>query len=95
MVSAAPGVRTALSGAKANRYVHRERAEVDAIAVGSGTVLIDDPLLNARVAYRQRPLTRVIYDRRLRTPPAARLFSTLSEGPVIIMTEPARSCRRP
>jgi diaminohydroxyphosphoribosylaminopyrimidine deaminase / 5-amino-6-(5-phosphoribosylamino)uracil reductase len=88
MMSAAPGVRTALTGAKANRYVHRERAEVDAIAVGSGTVRVDDPLLNARVAYRQRPLTRVIYDSRLRTPPTARLFSTLSEGPVIIMTDP-------
>ena len=88
MVSAAPGVRTPLTGAKANRYVHRERAEVDAIAVGSGTVLCDDPLLNARVAYRQRPLTRVIYDSRLRTSPAARLFSTLGEGPVIIMTAP-------
>ena len=52
--------------------VHRERAEVDAIAVGSGTVLADDPLLTARGAYRGRPLTRVIFDRRLRTPPAAR-----------------------
>jgi len=88
MMSAAPGLRTAITGAKANRYVHRERAEVDAIAVGSGTVLVDDPLLNARVAYRQRPLTRVIYDSRLRTPPTARLFSTLSDGPVIIMTDP-------
>jgi diaminohydroxyphosphoribosylaminopyrimidine deaminase/5-amino-6-(5-phosphoribosylamino)uracil reductase len=86
MVSAGQGVRTRLTGAKANRYVHRERAEVDAVAVGSGTVLADDPLLTARVAYRQRPLTRVVYDSRLRTPPTARLFSTLAEGPVIIVT---------
>nr|MBA2303083.1 RibD family protein [Acidobacteriota bacterium] len=64
---------------------HRDRAEVDAIAVGSGTVLQDDPLLTARVAFRQRPLTRIVYDRRLRTPPTARLFSTLNAGAVIIV----------
>lgn len=86
MVSAGPGVRTALTGAAANRLVHRERAEVDAVAVGSGTILADDPFLTPRVAYRQRPLTRVIYDSRLRTPPVARLFSTLLAGPVIIMS---------
>jgi diaminohydroxyphosphoribosylaminopyrimidine deaminase/5-amino-6-(5-phosphoribosylamino)uracil reductase len=82
----APGVRTALTGAAANRRVQRQRAEVDAIGVGSGTVLADDPLLTARGAYRGRPLTRVIFDRRLRTPPAARVFSTLAAGPVIIVT---------
>jgi diaminohydroxyphosphoribosylaminopyrimidine deaminase/5-amino-6-(5-phosphoribosylamino)uracil reductase len=87
-VSAGAGVRTALTGTAANRLVHRERAEVDAIAVGSGTVLADDPLLTARVAYRERALTRVIYDRGLRTPPSARLFSTLALGPVIIISTP-------
>jgi diaminohydroxyphosphoribosylaminopyrimidine deaminase/5-amino-6-(5-phosphoribosylamino)uracil reductase len=85
-LAAAPGVRTRLTGAKANRRVHRQRAEIDAIAVGSGTVLIDDPLLTPRGAYRGRPLTRVVFDRRLRTPPSARLFSTLDAGPVIIVT---------
>ena len=48
--------------------------EVDAIAVGSGTVLADDPRLTARVAYRQRPLIRVVFDARLRTPPGAANF---------------------
>jgi len=97
-IAAAPGMRTALTGAAANRRVHRQRAEVDAIAIGSGTLLADDPLLTARGAYRARPLTRVVFDRRLRTPPAARLLSTLAAGPVIIVTsertlgdEPARA----
>jgi diaminohydroxyphosphoribosylaminopyrimidine deaminase/5-amino-6-(5-phosphoribosylamino)uracil reductase len=85
-VAAAPGVRTPLTSPAANRHVHRLRAEVDAIAVGSGTVLADDPLLTARGVYRQRPLTRVVFDRRLRTPPAARLLSTLGAGPVIIIS---------
>lgn len=94
-VAAEPGTRTALTGAAANRLIHRERAEVDAIAVGSGTVLTDDPLLTARGAYRFRPLTRVVFDRRLRTPPEARLFSTLAAGPVIIVTTAAAIATAP
>ena len=85
-IADAPGLRTALTGAAANRRVHRQRAEVDALAVGSGTILADDPLLTARGAFRPRPLTRVVFDRRLRTPPSARVLSTLDAGPVIIVT---------
>jgi diaminohydroxyphosphoribosylaminopyrimidine deaminase/5-amino-6-(5-phosphoribosylamino)uracil reductase len=88
-VAARPGVRTRLTGPAADRQVHRDRAEVDAIGVGSGTVISDDPLLTARGAYRGRPLTRVIFDRRLRTPTSARMFGTLAAGPVIIMASPA------
>ena len=80
------GAPVALTGSAANRLVHRERAEVDAIAVGSGTILADDPRLTPRGAYRSRPLTRVVFDTRLRTPTSARLFSTLDAGPVIIVT---------
>jgi diaminohydroxyphosphoribosylaminopyrimidine deaminase/5-amino-6-(5-phosphoribosylamino)uracil reductase len=90
-LAAAPGVRTRLTGAAANRRVHRQRAEVDAIGVGSGTVVTDDPLLTPRGAYRARPLTRVVFDRRLRTSPTARVLSTLGAGPVIIVTT-ARAC---
>jgi diaminohydroxyphosphoribosylaminopyrimidine deaminase/5-amino-6-(5-phosphoribosylamino)uracil reductase len=43
-------------------------------------------LLTVRGAYREQPLTRVIFDRQLRTPPAARVLSTPSAGPVIIVT---------
>jgi diaminohydroxyphosphoribosylaminopyrimidine deaminase/5-amino-6-(5-phosphoribosylamino)uracil reductase len=85
-LAAAPGTRTYLTNPAANRYIHRQRAEVDALAVGSGTILADDPLLTARGAYRARPLTRVVFDRRLRTPPTARIFSTLPAGPVIVVS---------
>jgi diaminohydroxyphosphoribosylaminopyrimidine deaminase/5-amino-6-(5-phosphoribosylamino)uracil reductase len=84
-VAARPGIRTPLTGAAAHRLIHRERAEVDAIGVGSGTVLSDDPLLTARGAYRTRPLVRVIFDRSLQTPPSARMLSTLDAGPIIVM----------
>jgi diaminohydroxyphosphoribosylaminopyrimidine deaminase/5-amino-6-(5-phosphoribosylamino)uracil reductase len=85
-VAAAPGARTAITGPDSRRMAQRLRAEVDAIAVGSETVRIDDPLLNAREVFRERPLVRVVFDRRLRTPPTARLLTTLDQGPVWILT---------
>jgi diaminohydroxyphosphoribosylaminopyrimidine deaminase/5-amino-6-(5-phosphoribosylamino)uracil reductase len=85
-IAEAPGRRTQLTSAAANRHAHRVRAEIDAIGVGVGTILSDDPELTARGAYRERPLTRVVFDRRLRTPPEARVLSTRGAGPVIIVT---------
>jgi diaminohydroxyphosphoribosylaminopyrimidine deaminase/5-amino-6-(5-phosphoribosylamino)uracil reductase len=85
-IAGARGRRTRLTSPEADRRVQYLRAQVDAVAVGSETILVDDPLLTARDVYRERPLTRVVLDRRLRTPPRARLLSTLSAGPVIIMT---------
>ena len=87
-IAARPGQRTLLTGEIANRQIHRDRAEVDGIAVGSGTLLCDDPLLTARGAYLARPLTRVIFDTRMRTTVSARIFGTLEAGPVIIVTSP-------
>ncbi len=85
-ISAGRGMRTTLTGLEANRCTQLLRAKADAIAVGSTTVLVDDPLLTVRECHRVLPLTRLVFDRRLRTPPAARLFSTLDRGPVIIVT---------
>ena len=91
-LAAAPGERTQLTSLAASRHAHMARAQVDAIAVGSGTLRIDDPLLTCRHVYRERPLTRVIFDRSLRTTPAARIFSTLDAGPILVVTSPdARS----
>ena len=58
-------------------------------------MLVDDPLLTARDVARARSLTRVVFDRRLRTPPDARLFSTLADGPVIILTTEATLAHEP
>ncbi len=87
-MSAGAGIRTPITGAAASAAVHRERAEVDAIAIGSQTAIVDDPLLTARGVYRHRPLVRAVFDRRLRTPPTARLLSTVAEGPVVVLTTP-------
>jgi len=85
-----------LTGPAADRYLHRERAAIDALAVGSNTVRVDDPRLTARGAFRPRPLVRVVFDWRGQIEPTARLFSTLSAGPVImVMTAEAADRRAP
>lgn len=76
-----------LTGIRADRWMHRQRAEVGAIAVGSSTVLVDDPQLTARLVFRERPLVRVVFDRRGRVSPSARLFSTADAGPIIVTRE--------
>ena len=94
-IAAAPGRRTSLTSRAALRHAQYQRACVDAIGVGSETVLVDDPLLTAREVFRERPLLRVVFDRRLRVPPDARLLSTLRNGPVIILTSPQALQDRP
>src|SRR4029453_10806199 len=85
-ISAASGVRTQITSMTAFRRAQYDRAWVDAVGVGSETMLVDDPLLTVREVYRERPLTRVIFDRPLRTPPCARIFSTIADGPIIVLT---------
>jgi len=85
-IAAGLGERTAITSREALRHAQYQRASVDAVAVGSGTVLVDDPMLTTREVFRERPLVRVIFDRRLRISPSARVLTTLAFGPVIILT---------
>lgn len=77
--------RVMLTSPDADRFFQRQRAIVDAIAVGSRTVAVDDPRLTARSALRYRPLTRAIFDWHLTVPSSARVFSTVDAGPVIMV----------
>jgi diaminohydroxyphosphoribosylaminopyrimidine deaminase/5-amino-6-(5-phosphoribosylamino)uracil reductase len=88
-ISAAPGARTPITSAPALRRAQYDRAWVDAVGIGSETLLVDDPLLTVRELYRERPLTRVVFDRRLRTPPTARIFTTAADGPILLLTTAA------
>lgn len=62
------------------------REDHDAILVGSGTALADDPRLNRRRDKAFGPNTRVIMDRRLRLAPSARLFDV--PGPILVYALP-------
>jgi diaminohydroxyphosphoribosylaminopyrimidine deaminase/5-amino-6-(5-phosphoribosylamino)uracil reductase len=71
-------------------FGQRLRLLVDALLVGIGTVLSDDPELTYRGrAAKNRPLMRVILDTHLRTPTGARLFKTRPPSPVLIFCSAA------
>jgi diaminohydroxyphosphoribosylaminopyrimidine deaminase/5-amino-6-(5-phosphoribosylamino)uracil reductase len=76
-----------VSGPAARAWVHHERAALDAILVGSGTVLADDPLLTARPEDGPPPRQplRVVADSRGRIPPAARVLDG-AEAPTLVAT---------
>ena len=81
-----------LTGHTARAYVHRLRAGSDAVAVGAGTVLADDPALTVRdvPAPRVAP-RRIVFDDRLETPLAAKLLqpvdpATVAGAPLIVAT---------
>ncbi len=77
-----------ISGGPSLKYAHQLRQEHDGILVGVGTVLKDNPLLTTRLPGKKKvhhPV-RIILDSLARTPPDSRLFDTLSESPVWIMS---------
>lgn len=85
-----------ITGKRARAAAHEQRAASDAIAVGVGTVLADNPSLTVRDAWAPRvPPRRVIFDRHARTPLDSALVRTARDVPVIVMTRnpPAAAAR--
>jgi len=79
------GERRWISNELSRNEVQRLRANVDAIAVGLGTVRVDDPQLTARGAIRPRvPPMRVVFDRNAETPLESVLVRTAKETPTMI-----------
>jgi diaminohydroxyphosphoribosylaminopyrimidine deaminase/5-amino-6-(5-phosphoribosylamino)uracil reductase len=74
-----------ITSAPARDLVHRLRNEYDAVMVGAGTVLADDPELTCRLRGGRDPL-RVIVDGRLRTPLTARVVSAAAAPGTVIAT---------
>ncbi len=72
-----------ITSLKSRQRAHRLRGRVDAVMIGVGTVLQDDPQLTVRHTRGRNPL-RIVLDSRGRTPPQAKVIS--SEGQVVIMT---------
>ncbi len=86
--STAPGDSPWISGEQSRALVHRWRAESDAIAVGIGTVLADDPLLTARDPNVTRQPMRVVFDSQARLPLDSKLLRTLDQSQVIAVASP-------
>jgi diaminohydroxyphosphoribosylaminopyrimidine deaminase/5-amino-6-(5-phosphoribosylamino)uracil reductase len=86
-IGAAGGRPLAISGEAAKARVHLLRAQCDAILVGIGTVLSDDPLLTCRLpGMEARSPVRVVLDRSLRIPGSSRLVHSARETPLWVMT---------
>jgi diaminohydroxyphosphoribosylaminopyrimidine deaminase/5-amino-6-(5-phosphoribosylamino)uracil reductase len=76
-----------ITGEQSRARVHRLRHEYDAILVGSGTAIADNPLLTDRSGRSRRlPLKRIVLDPTLRLSPDSRLAQTASDAPVLVFT---------
>ncbi len=71
---------------ESRELVHRWRAEADAVAVGIGTVLADDPQLTARDVEAHSQPARVVFDRQGRLPESSKL-ATSTESPLIVTSD--------
>jgi diaminohydroxyphosphoribosylaminopyrimidine deaminase / 5-amino-6-(5-phosphoribosylamino)uracil reductase len=77
----------AITGEAAKTRVHLLRAQCDAILVGIGTVLADDPLLTSRLpGMAARSPVRVVLDRALRSPGDSRLVHSARQTPLWVVT---------
>jgi diaminohydroxyphosphoribosylaminopyrimidine deaminase/5-amino-6-(5-phosphoribosylamino)uracil reductase len=79
-----------VTGPEARVKVHELRARCDAVAVGIGTVLADDPRLTVRDVGGASPV-RVVFDTKLRTPANGRLVKSAREVPTWIIASPDAS----
>lgn len=78
-----------ITGEESRRFVHQSRAVADAVAVGIGTAIADDPMLTARdVDISFRPSLRVVFDRRARLPVGSALVQSAGEAPVLVVVGP-------
>lgn len=82
----------AITGAESRQSVQELRSKSDAILVGIGTALADDPLLTVRtVGEEYRSPIRIILDRRLELSPSSKLVQTAKQVPVIVVCDDTRS----
>jgi diaminohydroxyphosphoribosylaminopyrimidine deaminase/5-amino-6-(5-phosphoribosylamino)uracil reductase len=88
-VATAGGDSKWISSEASRLLAHRWRAEADAVCVGIGTALADDPLLTAREVGTLRQPTRVVFDSQARLPPDSRLVGSIAEAPLVVIGTPA------
>src|ERR1700674_727900 len=91
-IAAASGDSRWISSPASRELVHRWRRAADAVMVGAGTVLADNPRLTCRISGGRDPV-RIIVDGRLRCPPRARGFVGGSTAPALLVTNIANVAR--
>jgi diaminohydroxyphosphoribosylaminopyrimidine deaminase/5-amino-6-(5-phosphoribosylamino)uracil reductase len=89
---AAPNPVGWISSEQSRELVHRWRNECDAVMVGAGTVIADNPRLTCRFKGGRDPV-RIVVDAALRTPARAHVFHLRSPAPTLFVTTP-RSIER-
>jgi diaminohydroxyphosphoribosylaminopyrimidine deaminase / 5-amino-6-(5-phosphoribosylamino)uracil reductase len=80
-----------ISGEASRARAHRWRAESDAVAVGIGTALVDDPRLTARVEGVARQPRHVVFDSEARLPLDSKLVQGVADVPLIVVCSRAAS----
>jgi diaminohydroxyphosphoribosylaminopyrimidine deaminase/5-amino-6-(5-phosphoribosylamino)uracil reductase len=94
-IATSTGASQWLTGEPARRAAHAMRGRHDAVLVGVGTVLADDPELTCRIpGFRIAPLVRIVVDSHLRTPLLSKLVRTATVAPLWLIhrngADPAR-----
>jgi diaminohydroxyphosphoribosylaminopyrimidine deaminase/5-amino-6-(5-phosphoribosylamino)uracil reductase len=85
-IATASGEAFWITGEQARRDVHRLRAQVDAVLVGAGTVLRDDPKLTVRLVRRAKQPWRLVLDGTMRAPATAALFTDEVRNRTVVFT---------
>ena len=84
-IASATGDSKWISGEQSRRLVHEWRSELDAVVVGIGTALADDPQLTARDVDAFKQPRRVVFDSQARLPLNSKLVEAASEVPLTVV----------
>ncbi len=87
-VATASGEPLWITGARSRELVHRWRSEVDAVAVGIGTALADDPRLTARGPGAASQPSRIVFDSSARLPLGSKLVRDDGAAPLLVIASP-------
>ena len=86
-IATAKGESRWITGPQAREHGHRLRSEHDAVVIGIGTALADDPELTVRLeGYQGRQPARVVFDSHQRLPIASKLVQTARDVPTIVIS---------
>jgi diaminohydroxyphosphoribosylaminopyrimidine deaminase/5-amino-6-(5-phosphoribosylamino)uracil reductase len=88
-IASSTGHSSWISSTPSLKFAHRLRGQHDAVLVGIGTVIADDPDLRVRLVRGRNPL-RVVVDPSLRMPPEARVLDNQDTARTLVVTGPLR-----